>query len=181
MSVATRQTYGPHASGAVYLHSCPNRASCQERPISCIQSSRVINRPTASQAASRTMASHDSKTDLYGGFVLGVATLAALILANSPLATQYEALLQATGEIRIGSLAPSQTLEHWINDGLMAVFFLLMGLEIKREVMEGALASRRGATLPAVAAFGGFVVPAVIYAAINWHHGAALRRWDNPF
>src|ERR1700681_866680 len=89
------------------------------------------------------MASHDSKTDLYGGFVLGLATLAALILANSPLATQYEALLQATGEIRIGSLALSKTLEHWINDGLMAVFFLLMGLEIKREVMEGELARRK--------------------------------------
>jgi Na+:H+ antiporter, NhaA family len=126
------------------------------------------------------MASHDSKTDLYGGFVLGVATLAALTLANSPLASQYEALLQATGEIRIGSLALSKSLEHWINDGLMAVFFLLMGLEIKREVMEGELASRRGATLPAIAAFGGFVVPAVIYAAINWSHGAALSGWAIP-
>ena len=78
------------------------------------------------------MASHDNKTDLYGGFVLGAATLAALILANSPLASQYQALLQATGEIRIGSFALSKTLEHWINDGLMAVFFLLMGLEIGR-------------------------------------------------
>jgi NhaA family Na+:H+ antiporter len=126
------------------------------------------------------MASHDSKTDLYGGFVLGVATLAALILANSPLASQYEALLQATGEIRIGSLALSKTLEHWINDGLMAVFFLLMALEIKREVMEGELASRRGATLPAIAAFGGFVVPAAIYAIINWSHGPALSGWAIP-
>jgi Na+:H+ antiporter, NhaA family len=126
------------------------------------------------------MASHDSKTDLYGGFALGVATLVALILANSPLATQYQALLQTTGEIRIGSFALSKSLEHWINDGLMAVFFLLMGLEIKREVMEGELASRRGATLPAVAAFGGFVVPAVMYAAINWNHGPALRGWAIP-
>jgi Na+:H+ antiporter, NhaA family len=126
------------------------------------------------------MASHDSKTDLYGGVVLGVATLAALILANSPLSSQYEALLQATGEIRIGSLALSKTLEHWINDGLMAIFFLLMALEIKREVMEGELASRRGAMLPAIAAFGGFVVPAVIYAAINWSHGRALSGWATP-
>ena len=126
------------------------------------------------------MASHDSKIDLYGGFVLGAATLAALILANSPLATQYEAVLQATGEIRIGSLALSKTVEHWINDGLMAVFFLLMALEIKREVIEGELASRRGATLPAIAAFGGFVVPAVIYAAINWSHGPALSGWAIP-
>jgi Na+:H+ antiporter, NhaA family len=126
------------------------------------------------------MASHESKTDLYGGFVLGVAALAALILANSPLASQYEALLQATGEIRIGSFALSKSLEHWINDGLMAVFFLLMGLEIKREVMEGELASRKGATLPAIAAFGGFVVPAVSYAAINWSHGPALSGWAIP-
>ena len=126
------------------------------------------------------MASHDSKIDLHGGFVLGVATLAALTLANSPLASQYESLLQATGEIRIGSLALSKSLEHWINDGLMAVFFLLMGLEIKREVMEGELASRRGATLPAIAALGGFVVPAVIYAAINWSHGPALNGWAIP-
>jgi Na+:H+ antiporter, NhaA family len=126
------------------------------------------------------MASHDNKTDLYGGFVLGVATLVALILANSPLASQYEALLQATGEIRIGTLALSKTLEHWINDGLMAVFFLLMALEIKREVMEGELATRKGATLPAIAAFGGFVVPAGIYAAINWSQGPALSGWAIP-
>ncbi len=108
------------------------------------------------------MASHDSKTDLYGGIVLGIATLAALILANSPLASQYGALLQATGEIRIGSLALSKTVEHWINDGLMAVFFLLMGLEIKREVMEGELSSRRGATL------------------LNWGPGQALSGWAIP-
>jgi NhaA family Na+:H+ antiporter len=126
------------------------------------------------------MASHDSNTDLYGGFMLGAATLVAVILANSPLATQYEGLLQATGEIRIGSLALSKTLEHWINDGLMAVFFLLMALEIKREVMEGELASLKGATLPAIAAFGGFVVPAVIYAAVNWSHGPALGGWAIP-
>jgi NhaA family Na+:H+ antiporter len=126
------------------------------------------------------MASHDSKTDLYGGIVLGIATLAALILANSPLASQYGALLQATGEIRIGSLALSKTVEHWINDGLMAVFFLLMGLEIKREVMEGELSSRRGATLPAIAAVGGFAVPAAIYAAINWGPGQALSGWAIP-
>jgi NhaA family Na+:H+ antiporter len=134
----------------------------------------------ASQASSAVMADHDSKTDLYGGVALGAATLVALILANSPLASQYDALLQATGEIRIGSLALSKTLDHWINDGLMAIFFLLMGLEIKREVLEGELASRRGATLPAIAAFGGFVVPALIYAAINWSHGPALSGWAIP-
>jgi NhaA family Na+:H+ antiporter len=138
----------------------------------------LANRIASKRAA--VMASHDNKIDLYGGFVLGVATLAALIVANSPLASQYEALLQATGEIRIGTLALSKTLEHWINDGLMAIFFLLMALEIKREVMEGELATRKGATLPAIAAFGGFVVPAGIYAAINWSQGPALGGWAIP-
>jgi NhaA family Na+:H+ antiporter len=126
------------------------------------------------------MASQDSKADLYGGIALGVATGAALILANSPLASQYGALLQTTGEIRIGSLALSKSLEHWINDGLMAVFFLLMGLEIKREVMEGELASLKGATLPVAAALGGFIVPALIYGIVNWSHGPALSGWAIP-
>jgi NhaA family Na+:H+ antiporter len=126
------------------------------------------------------MASEDSKVDLYGGFALGTATLVAVVLANSPIASQYEALLQATGEIRIGSLALSKTLEHWVNDGLMAIFFLLMALEIKREVMEGELATVRGAMLPAVGALGGFVVPALIYAIFNRSSAAALSGWAIP-
>jgi Na+:H+ antiporter, NhaA family len=126
------------------------------------------------------VASQDSKTDLYGGLALGAATLVALILANSSVAPRYEDLLQATGEIRIGSLALSKSLEHWINDGLMAVFFLLMGLEIKREVMEGELSSLKGAMLPAVAAFGGFAVPALIYAAINWNNAPGAERLGDP-
>ena len=70
---------------------------------------------------------HDSgNADLYGGIILGIATIAALIVANSPLASQYGALLEATGEVRIGALGLSKSLEHWINDGLMAIFFLLV-------------------------------------------------------
>jgi len=126
------------------------------------------------------MANHDSNTDLHGGIALGVATLAALILANSPLASHYTALLQATGEIRIGSIGLSKSLEHWINDGLMAIFFLLIGLEIKREAMQGELASRKGATLPAIAALGGFAVPAMIYVVFNWREGRALAGWAIP-
>ena len=126
------------------------------------------------------MANQDSKTDLYGGLALGAATIVALVLANSPISSQYEDLLQATGEIRIGSLALSKSLEHWINDGLMAVFFLLMALEIKREVIEGELASLKGAVLPAIAALGGFVVPALIYSAINWNNASALSGWAIP-
>jgi Na+:H+ antiporter, NhaA family len=77
--------------------------------------------------------SHDtSRTDLYGGLVLGFAALAALLVANSPLAEHYDGFLHAKGEIRIGAVGLSKSIEHWINDGLMAIFFLLIGLEIKR-------------------------------------------------
>ena len=125
--------------------------------------------------------SHGSENaDLYGGIVLGLATIAALVVANSPLGHQYEALLQTTGEVRIGSIGLAKSVEHWINDGLMAIFFLLVGLEIKREAMQGALASMKQAALPIVAAIGGFVVPAAIYAAINWGDAAALRGWAVP-
>jgi Na+:H+ antiporter, NhaA family len=118
--------------------------------------------------------------DLYGGIVLGLATIAALVVANSPLGHHYEALLQATGEVRIGSIGLAKSLEHWINDGLMAIFFLLVGLEIKREAMQGALASLRQAALPVIAAIGGFVMPAAIYAALTWSDVSALRGWAVP-
>ena len=126
------------------------------------------------------MAGDTDRADLYGGIALGAAALAALFIANSPLAPQYNALLQATAEIRIGSLGLSKSLEHWINDGLMAIFFLLVGLEIKREAIEGSLASLQKATLPVVAAFGGFVLPAVFYSAVNWGDAQALRGWAIP-
>ena len=119
-------------------------------------------------------------TGIYGGFVLGLSAIAALVVANSPFGADYEALLRMTGEVRIGSIGLSKTIDHWINDGLMAVFFLLVGLEIKREAMEGALASAKQAALPVIAAFGGFVTPAAIFAAINWGDGQALRGWAIP-
>ena len=117
---------------------------------------------------------------LYGGIVLGLAAIAALIVANSPLGPHYDALLRTTGEVRIGSIGLSKTIDHWINDGLMAVFFLLVGLEIKREAIEGALASPKKAALPVIAAFGGFVTPAAIFAAVNWGNAEALRGWAIP-
>jgi len=117
---------------------------------------------------------------LYGGIVLGLAAIAALIVANSPLGPHYDALLRTTGEVRIGSIGLSKTIDHWINDGLMAVFFLLVVLEIKREAIEGALASPKKAALPVIAAFGGFVTPAAIFAAVNWGNAEALRGWAIP-
>ena len=120
------------------------------------------------------------KAGLYGGLVLGLSAIAALIVANSPLGPDYEALLRTTGEVRIGSIGLSKTVDHWINDGLMAVFFLLVGLEIKREAIEGALSSAKQAALPVIAAFGGFVTPAAIFAAVNWGDAHALRGWAIP-
>jgi NhaA family Na+:H+ antiporter len=121
-----------------------------------------------------------SSADLRGGLALGAATVAALLIENSPLGPSYDALLHVTGEIRLGSIGLSQSLVHWINDGLMAIFFLLVGLEIKREAFAGPLASPRQAALPAIAALGGFLVPALIYAALNFSDPVALRGWAVP-
>jgi NhaA family Na+:H+ antiporter len=123
------------------------------------------------------MAQNSDRADLFGGIALGAAALAALAIANSPLADQYSALLQTTAEVRIGSLGLAKSLEHWINDGLMAIFFLLVGLEIKREAIEGSLADLQRATLPVVAAVGGFLLPTLIYAAENWGNAGALGGW----
>ena len=120
------------------------------------------------------------RTDLYGGIALMAAMAVALVIANSPLEPQYRALLDMTGEIRIGSLGLKKDLEHWVNDGLMAIFFLLIGLEMKRELVEGALAGAGNATLPIIAALSGFVLPVAIYAGINWSDPLSLRGWAVP-
>jgi NhaA family Na+:H+ antiporter len=120
------------------------------------------------------------RPDLYGGIGLALATLAALLVANSSLEPFYTGFLHLSGEVRIGSIGLAKPLEHWINDGLMAIFFLLVGLEIKREACEGALASARKAALPVIAAIGGFVVPAAIYVGLNHADGEALRGWAIP-
>ena len=117
-----------------------------------------------------------------GGVVLAITALLALIISNSPWRGVYEAFVQMPGEVRIGDdwLVLAKPLLVWVNDLWMAVFFFLVGLEIKREVLEGELADLRQALLPACAALGGMVVPALIYAAINWSHPVALRGWAIP-
>ena len=117
-----------------------------------------------------------------GGIVLAVAALLALIISNSPASGWYEQLLQVRGEVRIGGdwLVLSKPLLVWINDLWMAVFFFLVGLEIKRELLEGELASASQAMLPAGAALGGMLVPALIYSVINWGDAVALRGWAIP-
>ncbi len=102
-----------------------------------------------------------------GGILLIAATAVALVWANSPLGESYAGLWHTKLTVGVGEFSVSKDLTHWINDGLMAVFFLVVGLEIKREVLVGELSSVRSAALPVVAAVGGAVVPALIYVAIN--------------
>jgi NhaA family Na+:H+ antiporter len=101
------------------------------------------------------------------GVVLLVAAAAALVWANSPAGASYDHFWHAPVSFGFGALAISQPLHFWINDGLMTIFFLVVGLEIRREIYEGALANMRLATLPLAAALGGVAVPALIYAAFN--------------
>lgn len=117
-----------------------------------------------------------------GGIVLAVSALLALLVSNSPLAAWYEAFVHLPGEVRIGGdwLVLSKPLVIWVNDLWMAVFFFLVGLEIKRELVDGELASPGQAILPAGAALGGMVVPALIYVAINYGDPVALRGWAIP-
>ncbi|CCM75334.1 Na+/H+ antiporter NhaA [Rhizobium mesoamericanum] len=107
-----------------------------------------------------------------GGLVLMAVAALAMLTANSPLAESYFNALY----VDIGPLS----LLHWINDGLMAVFFLLVGLEIKREMLDGQLSSWSRRILPGAAAVGGMLFPAFIYTFVNWDHPASLRGWAIP-
>lgn len=111
-------------------------------------------------------------SEVAGGLVLMAAAALALIVANSPLSqTYFDAL-----HVYIGPLS----LAHWINDGLMAVFFLFVGLEIKREFIDGQLASWPNRMLPGIAAAGGVILPALIFAALNFNDPEKLRGWAVP-
>jgi len=114
------------------------------------------------------------------GILLIIATLLALVLSNSMLGPYYEYLLHIPVEIRIGSLHLDKSLHHWVNDGLMALFFLLIGLEVKREVLEGHLSSLSQISLPAFAAFGGMAVPAAVYLFLNSSDPVASQGWAIP-
>jgi Na+:H+ antiporter, NhaA family len=115
-----------------------------------------------------------------GGIFLIVSAVLALVVSNSPLHAFYRDFLDLRLEIAVGQLRLGKPLELWISEGLMAVFFLLVGLEIKRELLQGELSSPRQAALPAIAAIGGMLVPAVIYAVINSDDPGRLRGWAIP-
>ena len=120
-----------------------------------------------------------TRSSVSGGILLLAAAVVAMVLANSAWSQEWTALWETELAISLGSLDFSQSLLHWINDGLMAIFFLVVGLEIKREVLVGELASVRRATLPIVAAAGGAILPAVIFLVIVGG-GEASRGWGIP-
>ncbi|MEZ5843666.1 MAG: Na+/H+ antiporter NhaA [Hyphomicrobiaceae bacterium] len=115
-----------------------------------------------------------------GGLVLVAMAALALVLANSGLSWLYAGFLDLPVTVRIGPLALDKPLLLWINDGLMAVFFFLVGLEIKREVLAGELATLERAMLPLLAAIGGMAAPALVYTAVNAGDAAAMRGWAIP-
>ncbi|MEO1320045.1 MAG: Na+/H+ antiporter NhaA [Pseudomonadota bacterium] len=120
------------------------------------------------------------KLESSAGILLIGATALALVVSNSPAASLYAAFLEVPLVVALGDLAIDKPLLLWINDGLMAVFFLLIGLEVKREILDGELSSPEQIALPGVAAVGGFLLPALIYAAINYNDPAAIEGWAIP-
>ena len=120
------------------------------------------------------------KLESAGGILLLIAAIIALLVANSPLSELYGALLETTVAIQVGTLLIHKPLLLWINDGLMAAFFFLIGLEIKREFIEGELSSISQIILPGMGALGGMLVPAAIYTSMNWNDPVALDGWAIP-
>lgn len=116
------------------------------------------------------------------GVILALAAVLALIVSNSPWSEAYNRFVQWPGELRLGHdwLVLSKSLLHWVNDLWMAVFFFLVGLEIKREMLDGELASLSQALLPIGAALGGMALPALIYMGVNAGDAVALRGWAIP-
>lgn len=114
------------------------------------------------------------------GIFLGLAAIIAIVVANSPLQGLYNLLLDVPVTVQIGTFAIDKPLLLWVNDGLMAVFFFMVGLELKREFIEGALKDRNQLLLPAVGAIGGMAVPALVYVAFNSGDPVALKGWAIP-
>jgi NhaA family Na+:H+ antiporter len=125
-----------------------------------------IEKPLGVQA--RLLFQQFTRLQASGGILLLFAAVLSLVLANSPWRNSYHGLWGTYLAVSLGNLALSESLLHWVNDGLMAIFFFLVGLEIKREILVGELASPKRAALPLLAAVGGMLVPAAIYLAFNY-------------
>lgn len=120
------------------------------------------------------------KLESASGIVLMFAASLAILLANTPLNSFYELLLSTPVEIRIGNFEIAKPLLLWINDGLMAIFFFWIGLELKRDLIEGELSDIRNMILPGIGAVGGMLVPALIYIAFNHHDQTNMNGWAIP-
>ncbi|MGD8484269.1 MAG: Na+/H+ antiporter NhaA [Thioalkalispiraceae bacterium] len=120
------------------------------------------------------------KLESAGGIMLILSAILALIFANTPLQIYYNLLLDTPVEIRVGPLEVAKPLLLWINDGLMAVFFFMVGLELKRELLEGELSDKKNIVLPAAGAIGGMLVPALIYLYFNAGDPMAMDGWAIP-
>ena len=114
------------------------------------------------------------------GILLLMAAIAAILVENSFLSDSYSKLLHSSININISNFSIEKDLHHWINDGLMAIFFLLVGLEIKRELVQGHLSTREQFSLPAVAAIGGITIPAIIYISLNFGNEVTINGWAIP-
>ncbi|OOF39298.1 Na(+)/H(+) antiporter NhaA [Rodentibacter mrazii] len=120
------------------------------------------------------------KLESSGGILLLFAALIAILFANSPLGTDYNNFLHLPVSAQIGAFSIDKTLLHWINDGFMAVFFVLVGLEVKRELLEGSLSNYQQAIFPAFAAVGGMVIPALVYVFIAHQDPTLANGWAIP-
>lgn len=137
--------------------------------------SQQLPRPTIASAIQEFLA-----LEAAGGILLVAAAALAILAANGPLAGAYNGLLHLPLSFSAGQWGISKSVHHWINDGLMAIFFFLVGLEIKREALEGELSDPRQVALPLAAAIGGMAVPALVYWALNQDDPLALRGWAIP-
>ncbi len=120
------------------------------------------------------------KLESASGLLLMFAAALAMLLANSPLATYYDLIIDTQVQISVGQLEVAKPLLLWINDGLMALFFFLVGLELKREVVEGELSEMRKVVLPGFGAIGGMLIPAAIYLGVNLGDASATSGWAIP-
>ncbi len=139
-----------------------------------------MTRPPAQDSSPLSAIREFLRLESASGILLVAAGLIAMIAANSPLSGWYFWLLQVPFKIQLAAFELDKPLLFWVNDLLMAVFFLLIGLEIKREVVMGELSDRARIALPAIAAAGGMIVPAAIYAFLNWNDPVGLRGWAIP-
>lgn len=120
------------------------------------------------------------RSESAGGILLMITAALAMILANTPLSYLYDMFVSTPVHIRVGPLEIAKPLLLWVNDGLMAAFFFLVGLELKRELVIGELSNKSNIILPALGAIGGMAIPSLIYIAVNLNNPEALRGWAIP-